>query len=85
MVSEFFQGKPLPPLRPNRVWGFRMWPGGRTELKQVSPTLIATVDAALASLDEGIFVTVSLADAKELVTKRLDNRRQHESTTSTKV
>lgn len=70
-MREFFQGKPLPPLRPNRVWGFRMWPGGRTELRQVSLTLLTTVDAALASLDEGMFATVVLSDARELVARRL--------------
>lgn len=61
----YFQGEPLPPLRPGKVWGFKIWPGGRMELRPVPPGMIDSVGYALNRLEAGHAATVALSDATE--------------------
>lgn len=61
----YFQGQPLPPLRPGNTWSLRIYPGGRKEVKQVRPERIQTIDAAVSALCGGEWTHVRLDDAVE--------------------
>lgn len=55
----------LPALQPGKVWGIRIYPGGRKELRQCPPGNCLKPDAAIARLQDGHMVEVKIRDAVE--------------------
>ncbi len=64
MEDVYWQGQKLPPRRPNHVWGFRIYPGGRTEVKQVHEDVLVTPLEAVNKLLSDEWATVWLDDAR---------------------
>lgn len=60
----YFQGQQLPNLRPGKVWGMELYPGGRKCLRQFSPELLQLPDDAALRLAEGRMARVWLDDAE---------------------
>lgn len=50
----------LPPLEPGKEWAFKIYPGGRSELRQVSSEMIASNDEGIAALRSGKSTTVRM-------------------------
>lgn len=50
----------LPPLQPGKEWAFKIYPGGRSELRQCSPDIIVTNEEGIAALREGRSVNVRM-------------------------
>lgn len=61
----YFQGQPLPPLRPGNTWSLCIYPGGRKKVTQVRSERIQTIDAAVKALCRGDWAHVQLGDAVE--------------------
>lgn len=60
----------LPHPRPGRVWGIRIYPGGRTEYRQYRPGRIMNRRIAEYLLAENSCVDVSIDDAIWLLRQR---------------
>ena len=43
----------LPPLKPGKVWGVRIYPGGRREFRQCEPAELMTYQEANEALVQG--------------------------------
>lgn len=74
----YFNGQPLPPLREGKVWGIKIWFGGRLELRQYKPELLQTTGQALKNIRENGFAYVWLDDASYVV-----SRWKHEQESNT--
>jgi len=70
----YFNGQRLPPLRPGNAWGFRLYPGGRAEVRQCKPERLQALGDAKRSLDAGNRATVRLEFAEMLVAWRVASR-----------
>lgn len=66
---QYWQGEPLPLLKNGRVWGFRIWPGGRMEVYPCRPNELLSVGDAMAILKEKSgYAIVELEDAEFIAT-----------------
>lgn len=63
----YFNGQELPALRPGKVWGLKIYPGGRMELHQYTDDLLHYVDEAVQRLCDGREARVWLDDAAFVV------------------
>lgn len=70
-MSMYFDFKKLPALRAGKVWGFLMFPMGRTEVHQINPELATLIPSALEKLRNGQRAYVLLEDAAALVQQRM--------------
>lgn len=52
----------LPPLQPGKEWALKIYPDGRSELRQVSSELIATNEDGIAALRSGRATIVRMMD-----------------------
>jgi len=62
----YFQGQELPPTREGHVYGIRLYPGGRKELRQYKPDDLMYVSQAVKALMANKCVDVWLDDAAQV-------------------
>lgn len=63
MTDVYFQDEKLPALRPGKVYGMQIYPGGRKVVKQCNADQLMTPSAAVKALMAGRMVYVRLDDA----------------------
>lgn len=63
MTDVYFQGVKLPALRPGKIWGMQLYPGGRKVVKMIEPAQIRPVERAADELLAGHMTYVALHEA----------------------
>lgn len=72
----YFQGQLLPTLRDGYVWGIRVHPSGRTELRQCLPDDLVYVSDAVKLLQKGYVPSVWLDDlARVMILREMELNR----------
>ncbi len=62
-----WRGEPLPDPRPGYTYGFYLYPGGRSEVRQTLPALLQSRATAEAKLEKQLIAVVGLGEAEALV------------------
>ena len=60
----------LQPLKPGKVWGVRIYPGGRREMRQYYPHELMTVQQAMEALALGRHARVAIDDLTFIPSRR---------------
>ena len=66
----------LPPLEPGKEWTFKIYPGGRSELRQASSELISTNEEGIAALRSNKATTVRMMGISLELVDYIQNQKE---------